>query len=322
MPETAPAVHVSVQELLQATWDQQARCSAEADKFKSQIDRWRGVAAIAGVVGVVLETLAASLSALGDAAILVRTILALIGAVVLVAVPIAVSRTSTEHVRDWTRARSAAEGLKEKIWRFLAGGPPYGVGRDPGQLVKDRTRIVADVNDLTARAGAITLSERNRPLQPVTADEYIKQRVDQQIDEYYTAKGTAYAGKAERWRFYAFWLGVLAAAAAALAGASTGGFAQLAWLPGLGPWAAALTTTGAAITAHVAAARYDELTVNYLATANRLTELRDQFTFDPQRQTPDRIAKFVDDVESAISTENESWRAVLSERKAKSPTGA
>jgi hypothetical protein len=91
----------------------------------------------------------------------------------------------------------------------------------------------------------------------------------------------------------------------ASAAAATG----LLWLSGLGSWVAVVTTAGAAVTAHLAAARYDHQAITYFATANRLAGLRDAWLADPERHLPARVAQFVDACEHAISTENEAWLA-------------
>jgi hypothetical protein len=49
--------------------------------------------------------------------------------------------------------------------------------------------------------------------------------------------------------------------------------------------------------------------MTYFATANRLVSLRDAWRADVNRLDPAHVAKFVDDSENAISTENEAWLA-------------
>jgi hypothetical protein len=70
-----------------------------------------------------------------------------------------------------------------------------------------------------------------------------------------------------------------------------------------------VTTAGAAVSAHLAACRYDHEAIIYFGTADRLTGLRNGWAADANRNDPIRIAQFVDECEQAISTENESWLA-------------
>ena len=70
---------------------------------------------------------------------------------------------------------------------------------------------------------------------------------------------------------------------------------------------AVATTATAAVTTHLAASRFDHQAITYFGTANRLVGLRDAWLADPDRLDPARVAKFVDDCENAISSENEAW---------------
>lgn len=79
------------------------------------------------------------------------------------------------------------------------------------------------------------------------------------------------------------------------------------------PWVAVVTTASAAVTAHLAASRFDHQAMIYYSTADRLTNLRDEWLVMPDRLDPDIIGRFIDDCEHAISTENEAWLAKWSE---------
>ena len=68
-------------------------------------------------------------------------------------------------------------------------------------------------------------------------------------------------------------------------------------------WVPVTTTASAAIVAHIAASRYDQLIIEYLRTADRLRYLRDT---ERSRLTP---AAFVDACEDTISVENQAWMA-------------
>ena len=69
-------------------------------------------------------------------------------------------------------------------------------------------------------------------------------------------------------------------------------------------WVPVVTTIGVSVTAHVAAARYDPLVVEYLATAQRLDHLR-------QDHLADRLAgaELVEAAEDAVAAENQAWLA-------------
>ena len=74
---------------------------------------------------------------------------------------------------------------------------------------------------------------------------------------------------------------------------------------GLTAWVPVVTTIGTSLTAHIAAARYDHLVIEYLRTAQRLEHLRDQHLHDRTNQD----GPFIDACEDAISVENQAWMA-------------
>lgn len=162
------------------------------------------------------------------------------------------------------------------------------------------------MQDLSAIAALVEPPRKERPF-TLTVDEYVKNRVNDQIEKYYRPKGRENAVAAKKLHNLEFYLGLLAVVMGALASAATAtGLKELSLL---GPWVAVVTTAGAAVTAHLAASRYDHQAMTYFGTADRLIGLRDEWFANPNRQDPNCVAKFVDDCEHAISTENEAWLA-------------
>jgi SMODS and SLOG-associating 2TM effector domain 1/Protein of unknown function (DUF4231) len=301
------AAAVDQYQIVQSAWRDEELWSETADRLKAELTRWRNWAAIAGVAGALFETFAGTLGGLDAPWSWLRPAIALAGAAILAIVPIVLrTKASNDRVAEWTRARSASEALKEEIYRYLVGAPPY--GPDPAlTTLIERCQAVKDkVADLAGRTAEVEPATPKRPL-ALTPEGYVDQRINDQIDNYYRPKGRENAIKARKLHELEFWLGVLAAGLGALAGVTA--VPELSLLPHLSPWVAVLTTAGAAVTAHLAAARYDHAAMTYTATAIRLAALRDAWQADPNRLEPARVGKLVDDCENAISTENEAWLA-------------
>jgi len=296
----------SAQSIVQSAWGDQAIWSAAASRLKADLTRWRSLAAVAGVVGAVLTTLAGVLTGFGQDWWAVRAVLALVGAIVLAVVPyVTRTKTSKDRVRDWVRARSASEALKEAIYRYLVGVPPFAPAPAPAVLIKRSQEIKEKVRDLSRYVAGVEAAPRaDRPLQ-LSVDGYVDQRVNDQIELYYRPRGKESALAAKNLHAWEFRLGLIAVILAAAASAATA--TSLSWLAAISPWVAVATTAGASVTAHLAAARYDQAALTYFATADRLTALRDEWLVDPNRLAPPRVVKLVDDCEHAISTENEAW---------------
>lgn len=305
MNETAAAL--GERQIVESAWQDQAIWSETAGRLKAGLVKWRIRAAVAGVLGALLETLAGSLSGLDAHWAWVRAAIALAGAVVLAVVPYVVkTKTSKERIREWVRARSVSEALKETIYRYLVGAPPFGPGTSPAELVKRCQAVKEKARDLIAHAAAAAPVRKDRPLS-LSIDAYVEKRVDDQIERYYRPKGRQNALAAKKLHNVEFWLGLLAVVMGAIAGAAAA--AELSRLALIAPWVAVLTTVGAAVTAHLAASRYDHSAMTYYGTADRLTGLRNEWLANPSRLDPVCAAKFVDDCEHAISTENEAWLA-------------
>lgn len=102
-------------------------------------------------------------------------------------------------------------------------------------------------------------------------------------------------------------LGTAASAADGQAGATpvkpAAPSSQGGWLAILALLAAA---TGA-ITTYLAASRHAELAAKYFATYDRLKDLLAEWRVAPDRSQPERVARFVDAVEKAISDEYGGW---------------
>ena len=295
-----------------SAWRDQAVWSETANRLKADLTRWRLRAAVAGVAGAFLQTLAAGLAGLGESWWWLGALIALAGAVILAVVPYVLrTKASKEQTRAWVRARSAAEALKEEIYRYLVGAAPFGPDRKPADLVSRCQAVKDKVRDLGAHA-YVEPPRKERPLE-LDADGYTELRVNDQIESFYRPKGRENAARAGKLHDLEFALGLLAVAMAAAASAAVA--TGLGWLAYLGPWVAVVTTAGGAVTAHLAAARYDHAAMTYYATADRLAGLRDAWLADADRLDPARVAKLVDDCENAISTENEAWLAEWTREK-------
>jgi SMODS and SLOG-associating 2TM effector domain 1 len=72
-----------------------------------------------------------------------------------------------------------------------------------------------------------------------------------------------------------------------------------------------VTTVGAAVTAHIAAARYEHLVISYLSTARQLRFLLRSWEGRPDK-TAEAAGRLVRECEDVISRENESWMAAWS----------
>jgi SMODS and SLOG-associating 2TM effector domain 1/Protein of unknown function (DUF4231) len=285
----------TAQESTQLTWAwaQQRIWSLTANRLKRGIDRARLAALALGIATAVLAVVAHQV---GGLSVLAGQVLSAAAAVTAGAATLVQRRVSSGQIRDWTRARSASEGLKTEIYGYLGGGAAY-TGPDPGQRLGENTSgIVEAVSDLQRHTLGVVPD--SKPIPPVhDVDSYIALRVNDQIGNYYQKKAALYDKRVRRLRGAGDVLGVTALVLAAVAAAFK--------VDSLNAWVPVVTTIGTSVAAYIAAARYDHMVIEFLRTAQRLESLcrerRDKPDGDP--------AAFIDACEAAISVENQGWMA-------------
>ena len=287
------------------TWRQQKEWSITAGKLKSEIELWRKRVLLLSIGGAIFATLSTQVPD-GYA----QQVVAVIAAVLLAIIPVVTpKKLSPQKTKNWTVARSVSEGLKEELYLYLARAEPYAdADGAKAETLRDRsfeiTRKASDLLQHVVRvdASAGAFSNFKSP------EEYLKIRVADQID-WYQKKSRLHSDKAAGLRNIEFYLAIVAALLAAVTGVF-GGEISDRWPVEIGAWVAVLTTIGATLTSHIAAARYDHIVTSYSATAFQLRHLKMHWPPDGGGSIPSvEWSTFVRRCEDAISKENESWLA-------------
>ena len=297
--------------LVASAWQDQALWSAVANELGDSIRRWRVGAAVAAVAGLFLTVLAGTLVSADwqDR----RGQITLVGVMLLALVPyVRQKMLAPERLQAWVRARNVSELLKEAIYRHLMGASliadgtaPNGAATAAGGLSRRCREIKQAAADLARLAAAVTPAQRERKLQLSLAD-YLEERVEGQIRYY--KKGGEQAGKTAR-RLHAaeFVLGLAAVGLGAFSGLAEQVAAQASSVGGVVPWLTLVATAATAITAHLAAARHDELASRYFATYDLIKSQRDEWLQRPDPDAADQVRSFVDQIERTLSSENGAW---------------
>ena len=312
-----PADPNDPQQVVASAWQDQALWSEVANRMGQSIDRWRLVAACAGVAGVSLSVLVGSLAMSGKAQVALATLSVLLLAVVPY---LRQKLLSPEQVMAWTRARNVSEQLKEAIYRHLMGAlapVPMADGTaapdptGPGNLVRRCRAIKQGVGDLALQASVAVVAPRARKT-ALTLNDYLADRLEGQIN--YFRKAGARHGETAQWlQRLELLLGLLTVLLGALAGNLlpsdvAGDVAEKAVkAPLLQPLLVLLASASAAVSAHMLGTRAQELAGRYFATQELLRSLRDEWRVDPGRDDPARVLRLVDEVERALATEHGGW---------------
>lgn len=323
-PAAAPsrAAPTDPAQVVQSAWQDQDLWSTVATQMADSIRRWRVIAAVAGVAGLFLTVLAGVLGTkvLGGQQGLVTTV----GVLLLALVPyIRQKMLAPERLQAWVRARNVSELLKEAIYRHLMGALPVDTPAEgtapeatalpagPATLARRCRAVKQAAADLAGLAAATTPLRRERP-STLTLDDYVAQRVDGQIG-WYKKKGEEAGQSARRLHAAEFLLGLAAVGLGALSGqqvpeaAGAQAAQQMLTVGWAVPWLTLVAAAASAVTAHIAAARLDELAGRYYATYDLLKGIRDEWLLRPDHQSPAQVQRFVDEVERSITAENGAW---------------
>lgn len=206
-----------------------------------------------------------------------------------------------EREGRWLRARAAAEAFKREAYLLAAAAPPYD-GPLTRSLLERGRGILAGVGDLQEEPVAGEQRLKGMPPCPLSVDEYVAERLDDQID-YYRSRAGAHGTVVGRVRGLTVALGV----AAFVLGATGGG--------GAGVWLVVITTVTASLAAYLYANRLQYLAGSYTAAARNLDALRVGWqTFGADADAAERD-RFILDCEAVLSAENQSWIAEWSRKE-------
>jgi hypothetical protein len=288
---------VAYDKALEVPWHAYRTWAGTARFLKSDLHRWTQRTLWLAIAGAVLAAVGQEFGALKAFS---SWPLATRGVAVLAAFAVALSAyfgkeaLSGNKTADWVKARSAAESLKSLVYLYRAGTPPFDSA--------DREKVLfARVGEIQDRVAAVQTRsappETKEPdLSPLTVDDYIARRVDDQIG-YYDLRASEYQTKNDQLRNAVFWLG----AASVLLGV----FAATGFVPAMVGLIATLT---ASLSAHAQNQQYQALIVVYQSTSRRLLALKGEWiaSHKSDSDTAERNG-FIRSCEDAMALENGAW---------------
>ncbi|HYQ03084.1 MAG TPA: SLATT domain-containing protein [Polyangiaceae bacterium] len=200
---------------------------------------------------------------------------------------------SDDAEQAWVRARQAGEGFKALAFRFLAGVPPFDVAGNEAAL-----------SHVDALAGKVATPDRvaddeaskNIPPAPLSFEDYLKLRVDDQINFYRNAIERA-RGDQSRTVLIGRAISASVVVFGALGGVIAKDWREI-WAPFLSA-AATLTVTQSARSRH----RY--LIDSYSVAADKLELAKTRYK--TSNNTAGDQKQLVETVEGVLTNENAAW---------------
>jgi SMODS and SLOG-associating 2TM effector domain 1 len=293
----------SLNTALKYIWGQYRTWDLTSVALKNRLVRWRDIVLLLSVSGAILGTLSQQIDAWRIAALptwLAATLGVLSGAALGLAAYFTKEVLSPEPEAAAVRTRAAAEAFKREAYLLATGVPPYTGATTADGLLEKSNQIRASVENIAPVTVSSTQQQDGLPAAGMSVDDYVKQRLDQQVDEYYLPQARRNAQKLALGRKISFVLGAIAL----LLGLWSARSASVAG------WVAVIGTITAAITARQYAGRYQFLIVSYQATADRLQWLKTKWELEGKNQPGDDAKNtFITATEDAIATENSAWMA-------------
>lgn len=280
---------------LDVPWHAYRAWAATARFLKGDLNRWTWLTLWLAIAGAVLAAASQEfgvLTAFGTWPAKTATILASFA--VALSAYFGKEALSGNKAADWIKARSAAESLKAATYLYRAGAPPFNAGDREKILFEQVSAIEQTVTAVQTRSAA---QETTVPdLSPMTVDEYIVKRVDEQTG-FYDERAGEYQKRNDTLRNVTLGLG----AASVLLGlmAAAGAVPALVGL---------IATLTASLSAHAKNQQYQTLIVMYQSTSRRLVALKGEWiaSHNTDADTAARNA-FIRSCEDALALENSAW---------------
>lgn len=297
---TTPINDESLNFVLKYIWSQYRIWAITARQYRNEVSRWRDIVLALSIGGALVGTLSQQFvvwNLAPSTSWLVRG-LGFVGAAALVLAAF-FSREifGTDPEGRAVRARAAAEAFKSQAYLLATGAPPYDAMR-PEDLFEKPVIL----NMAVENVAPLTITDAEKadglPSLPMSMEEYVKQRVDDQIT-YYSRSAIVNTEKVANSRMLSLMLG----AVAALLGIVAGTYASVAG------WVAVIGTITAAIAARQYAGRYQFLIISYRAVAQKLEALKVRWEIERTQNATAANEKFIEACEEAISVENSAWMA-------------
>ena len=300
----------SAQPTLELIWRKYKRWAETSRRRKRELQIWQCWAMILTIVGAVLEMVSAQMPVWGlnnEFWSFTGQIVAFIGGgALVVSTAIRAKKLSSSQHNAWLKARALAEAFKSAYYRYRAGIPLLN-GDIPERHGLRSLSAQLDANVDIMPSNNLKASEEIKGFdpRPLDIDEYIKVRVQEQINQFYRPQARFHRQEAKRLRNCEFVLGICAA----FLGLS-GAIFNLANITTA--WVAIITNCAAIFTIQLTAERHDFLVISYSATAARLEILLERLQ-EARRtgKSRDDQIRILEECEMTISNENKAWGVVL-----------
>ena len=315
-----PAVKEEKQNyLLDYVWEQFEIWDETAKSLKARLSKWKKLVFIFVITGAVLGTIGAYLDGQSikekDWFIYNAQFFAGASTLFIALASFAGARIITNDSENLQlNARTAAETLKSESYRYLFSSTPYDENKDIefAKFINNMSKKMSEIEyKAVTKKDLYEIAKKNgyrevKPKENFTIEDYIKERVDSQID-YYIKKVKEFQKEVNKYQYISFSLGFLGVILGTLA---SSGLTEITVVIAL------ITSISASTTSYFEGQKYQSLIISYQATANRLKLSLAKFKRN-DKVHESNIQSFVERCEDTLSLENSTWAAELTKEELK-----
>lgn len=284
-------------------WEEYRKASKRSAQYKNTFNRSRTIVLVLTIAGAILGVLADQSTdwlAGHSMEIIIPKVLAIMSALCLGLVAyLSKDLINSSTDRKWVIARSQAEALKSEAHIYRVKAPPFDTDQRDTVLAEKVNEILKNASETTPMTEAELW--KRLPKDWMTMDEYLKERVDDQIT-WFRGKAVKYQKLLKRFRTVTFALGFVSAILGSIAAALSDTVWPAAWIAVIG------SITGA-LTAYSFAGKYQYLMTSYEATARQLRFLHNEWDRVPDEEKEAKAGEYVRKFEDTLAHENSSWIA-------------
>ena len=292
--------NASFSNILLTTWEEYRKAAKRSRQLKFQVNKYRWINFALLILGAIFGVLA-NQSVDGNATSELPKIFALLSTISLgVAAFLSSHVLDSSYEKQWIIARSQAEAFKSEAYIYLVKAPPSESQNRDQQLLKKLKEILGE----DAQPVQLSQEEKSekRPLYWLSMEDYLQERVKEQIETYYEKKAIEYKNLLRWLQTIGFLLGLIGAVLGAVS-------VVLTDMTRLAAWVAVIGTISGTLTAFTFAGRYKYLITSYELTARRLKWIMHEWDLLSKEDKQNQFGAFVRKFEDTISIENKSWVA-------------
>jgi hypothetical protein len=307
LPGTAQETSMTTSAALATVDGDQKRWSRTAVTLRRGIDQARRIVLWLSVLGAVLETLAAQVAHVAQINQIrpatashsgLAMLFGYLGAASLaMAAVVRQSRLGHERTQAAILCRSGSESLKRELYRYRTQTGNYSSANADLELLNRRDQIL---DKLKPYQQYIVDPPADTPaLASLDAAAYLNERITGPNAnlKFYADRSGKYKRRLTLLNSIQFFLAIL--------GALLGVAVTITGTQTYAAWVAVITTISGALGAHALAQRYEQLTVTYRATAQRLEGAVARW----KAAGTNRLTDLVEGCESILLEENQAWIA-------------